>query len=305
MERKFIAKDGHNLNVYCWDEVENPKAVLQIFHGMGEHAGRYERLANFLNSKGIAVYGDDHRGHGKTASFNGKLGVIGKNGFYNIVEDEHMITRMLREKYPNVPLYVFAHSFGSFIGQDFITKYSNEIDGIILCGTAAQLGAEFRYAKHLAFVQMNLFGEEKPARLLHKLGFGNYNKKIDISDKSNWLSRDPEEVMKYDNDPACGFICSFGFYYYFMDGLVKLYRKDKLDNIRKNLPIYIIAGQEDPVGQYGKRVNKLFDIYREQNISDLNIKLYKDCRHELLNELNRDEVTNDILKWINEHLAKS
>lgn len=296
------AKDGHLINLYCWDRVEKPRSVLQIFHGMAEHAARYDRLARYFNTKGIAVFGDDHRGHGQTALLNGKPGVIGKDGFNNIVEDEYMITGMLKEKYPDIPVYIFAHSFGSFIGQEYMTRYGNKIDGIVLCGTAAQKGIEFRLGRLLAFIQMKILGEESEAQFLEFLSFGSYNKKVDISDNSNWLSRDPEEVLKYASDELCGFTCSIGFYYYFIDGLIKLYKKEKLEGIPKKLPVYIIAGQEDPVGQYGARVEKLFEIYKNLGMSDVNIKLYKNCRHELLNELNRDEVTEDILIWINNHM---
>jgi len=297
------ANDNHVISVYCWDKVEKPRAVLQIFHGMAEHAGRYARLAKFLNSQNIIVFGDDHRGHGKTSQLNGKPGVIGKNGFYNIVEDEYMITKMLKEKYPNIPIFLFTHSFGSFVGQEYITKYGNEIDGVILCGSAAQIGPEFKFAKILALIQVKLLGEEKEAKLLEKLSFGSYIKKIhNPRSASDWISSDPDEVKKYIDDKYCGFTCSTGFYYYFTDGLINLYRNDKLAQIPKTLPIYIISGQEDPVGQYGKRVKELYDIYKALGLSDLNIKLYQGSRHELLNELNRDEVTEDILKWINERV---
>lgn len=296
------ARDGHLINVYCWDKVKNPRAILQVFHGMSEHAGRYNRFAKYLNSQGIVVFGDDHRGHGKTAAINGKLGSIGTNGFNNIVDDEYMITQILKEKYPNTPIYVFAHSFGSFVGQEYITRYSKDINGVILCGSAAQKGLKFKFAKTIAFIYMKVFGEEREARFLERLSFGSYNKRITPGDKTNWLSRDFEEIIKYATDSNCGFTCSADFYYYFCDGLTKLYKKNKLEIINKNLPIYIIAGEEDPVGEYGKNVKKLYDIYNNLSISDVKITLYKDARHELLNELNRDYVTKDILNWINEHL---
>jgi len=300
----LTAKDNHVISVYCWDKVENPRAVLQIFHGMAEHAGRYDRLAKYLNTQGFVVFGDDHRGHGKTSQLNGKTGVIGKNGFYNIVEDEFMITKLLKQKYPNTPIYVLAHSFGSFIGQEYITKYGNQINGLILSGSAAQTGAEFRFAKILASFQVKLFGEEREAKFLDKLGFGSYNKRIaNPSTGFDWLSCDTAEVKKYIDDKYCGFICSTGFYYYFTDGLLNLYKKEKMDKIPKTLPIYIIAGQQDPVGQYGQRVKKLYDIYKAIGVSDVEIKLYQGSRHEILNEVNRDEVTEDILKWINDHLT--
>ncbi|HEY5586969.1 MAG TPA: alpha/beta fold hydrolase [Ruminiclostridium sp.] len=206
----LTTKDGYVISAYCWDKVENPRAVLQIFHGMAEHAGRYDRLAKYLNTQGIVVFGDDHRGHGKTSQLNGKLGVIGKNGFYNIVEDEYMITKMLKEKYPHIPIYILAHSFGSFIGQEYITKYGSQINGLILSGSAAQIGVEFKFAKILAAIQIKFFGEEKEAKLLDKLSFGSYNNKINNPvTEFDWLSYDAVEVKKYIDDEYCGFIWFF------------------------------------------------------------------------------------------------
>ncbi len=214
-----------------------------------------------------------------------------------------MITQILKKKYPNIPIYIFAHSFGSFVGQEYITKYSKDINGIILCGSSAQKGLKFISAKVIASIYSKIFGEEKEAKFLEKLSFRSYNNRIAPSDKTNWLSRDLEEVTKYYTDPNCGFTCSAGFYYYFCDGLTKLYKKNKLEHISKNLPIYIIAGQEDPIGKYGKNTKKLYTIYKKLGISDLKFTLYKDARHELLNELNRDSISKDILNWINEHLV--
>ncbi len=299
----LIAKDGQKINVYCWEDVEKPRAVVQIFHGMAEHAARYDRFAKYLNSLGIVAFADDHRGHGVTGTTNGNLGSLGRDGFNKVVEDEDMITQMIKVKYPNLPVFVFAHSFGSFVGQEYITRYSNNIKGIILCGSAAQIGAKFVAAKAIAAIYKTIFGAEKEAKFLYNLSFGSYNKRIAPGDKTNWLSRDLDEVTKYAADPYCGFPCSGDFYYYFCDGLTKLYKTDKLNNISKELPIYIIAGQEDPVGEYGKNVTKLYDIYKGLNIKDLEIKLYEGARHELLNETNRDEVSRDILCWLDAHMG--
>jgi len=295
--------DGHNISVYSWNEVDNPKAVLQIFHGMAEHIGRYQRFAQFMNNNGIIVIGNDHRGHGKTAQENGKIGVIGKNGFNKIVEDGHMLTMQLKQQYKNLPVFILGHSFGSFVGQEYITRYGNEIAGIILVGTAARLGAEVRLGKFLASVQSRLMGEEKPSKLIEMLTFGTYNRRI-VKPKTllDWLSRDNAEVRKYIDDEYCGFTCSTGFYYYFFDGLLNLYKEEKLKSIPKNLPVYILAGQEDPVGCYGRKVQKLYGIICDLGLSDINIKLYEGARHEILNEVNRQEVSNDILVWIKSHL---
>ncbi len=199
---KMTVPNGHSISVYSWNEVEEPVAVLQIFHGMSEHAERYHRLAGFLNSHGIIVIGNDHRGHGKTAQQNGKNGVIGKNGFYKMVEDEYILTKQIKQQYDGIPVFILGHSFGSFVGQEYITRYGSEIAGIILSGTAAQEGAEVRLGKLLAAIQTRLAGEEKPSRTIELLTFGTYNKRV-----------------------------------------VK----------PKNLPVYILAGREDPVGGYGKK----------------------------------------------------
>ncbi|NLM73300.1 MAG: alpha/beta hydrolase [Clostridiaceae bacterium] len=297
------AKDGHRINVYCWDDVKSPKAVVQIFHGMAEHALRYERFAKVLNSHGIVAFADDHRGHGITGTTNGKLGSIGKDGFNKIVEDENMITNMIKEKYPDIPVFVFAHSFGSFIGQEYITRYSKNIDGIILCGSSAQKGMKIIAAKVLASIYQFIFGPDREAKLLQNLSFGSYNRRVPPGDNTNWLSRDPDEVMKYNDDPHCGFICSADFYYSLTNGFMGLYKPEKLNSISKDLPICIIAGSEDPVGEYGKNVIKLYDIYKNLNINDVEIKLYEGARHELLNETNRDEVTQDILDWLNARIC--
>ncbi len=295
--------DGHNISVYSWDEVEKPEAVLQIFHGMAEHAGRYHRFARFLNSNGIIVIGNDHRGHGITAQQNGKIGVIGKNGFNKIVEDEYTLTKQLKQQYNDIPVFILGHSFGSFVGQEYITRYGNEIEGIILSGTAAQDGADVRLGKLLAAILARLAGEEKPARLIELLTFGTYNKRV-VNPKTlfDWISRDDAEVRKYIDDEHCGFTCSAGFYYYFFDGLLNLYKESKLGGIPKNLPVYILAGKDDPVGGYGKKTEKLYSIMRELGLTDLKMKLYKEARHEILNDINRQEVSEDILVWIKSRL---
>lgn len=299
----LTASDEHKISLYCWETVEKPAAVLLIFHGMAEHAGRYGRLAAFLNTHGIVVFGNDLRGHGKTALLNGKPGVTGENGFYKIVEDQYLLTKELKQRYPEIPVFILAHSFGSFVGQEYITRYGNEINGIILSGSAAQTGAEIRLGKLLSWIQVRTSGADKPARLIEKLSFGTYNKKIKKPKNSfDWLSRDEAEVRKYMEDKDCGFTCSAGFYYYFMSAMLRLYDEKKLGNIPRNLPVYLIAGQEDPVGNYGRKVEELYGIFNSLGLHDLKMKLYEDSRHEILNEINRDEVSKDILSWINSHL---
>lgn len=296
--------DGHKVFVYYWDNVSEPKGVIHIFHGMAEHAGRYKRLAEYLNTKGFIVYANDHRGHGKTTGTIEELGYIGEDGFNRIVEDQHIIKEVIKEKYPELPIFVLGHSFGSFIAQEYITRYGGEIQGVILSGSALMKGIDVTLGKFIATIEKSIFGDKKKSNLMDRLSFGSYNKKIkDSKSQFEWLSTDLEEVKKYDDDPFCGTVFTTGFFYNFFKGLSKLYKKDRLDKIPKKIPIFILAGDEDPVGRYGKSVRKLHDLYIDTGIEDVTMKLYKGGRHEMINELNREDVYEDILGWINQCLS--
>lgn len=292
-------KDGKEIFVYCWDKVSEPKAVVQIFHGMAEHAGRYKRFAEYLNSKGYIVYADDHRGHGKTAGCTEELGCIGEDGFNKIVEDEHSIKELIEKKHKNLPIIVFGHSFGSFLAQEYIIRYGSEINGAVMCGSAARTGPEIAIGKAAAYIQKGIFGERRKAEFIEALTFGSYNRRIkDSKSKVAWISSDAAEVRQYEEAPFCGTIFSVGFYYYLFKAFSKLYKKERLAKIPQDLPIFIIAGEEDPVGGYGKLVKKLYKIYKSNRIKDVQLKLYSGDRHEILNEVNRNEVFSDISDWI-------
>ena len=296
-------KEGKEIFVYCWEEVAKPKAIVQIFHGMAEHAGRYKRFAEYLNGAGFIVYADDHRGHGRTAGTLEELGCIGMDGFNNIVSDECIIKNMIQEKHKGLPIIVFGHSFGSFVLQEYIIRYGREISGGILCGSAVRTGVDVLAGKAIAFIQKSIFGDKKKSKLLEFLSFGSYNKRIkDSKSKCAWLSSDTKEVEKYEKDPFCGTVFTAGFYYYFLQGISKLYIEDRLHQIPSSLPLFIIAGAEDPVGNYGNLVKKLHKVYTDRGIKDIKLKLYKGQRHEILNEVNREEVFSDVVSWINDKI---
>lgn len=295
---KYSAKDGKIINAYSWDNAEQIKGVVQIFHGMSEHALRYHHFALFLNKNGFAVFANDHRGHGKTASDINELGIIGNDGFNMIVDDEYSLYLQIREKYTHQPVFVLGHSFGSFVAQQYITRFGKEISGVILSGSALQKGIDITLGRQIAAVQ-RLFGEHKKSYLLSKLSFGNYNKRIpNAKHEFSWLSTDEEEVVKYEQDPFCGTVASIGFYYYMLKAFKDIYSKDRLCNIPQTLPMLILSGEQDPVGSYGKRVKKLHQLYEKQGLRNVKIKLYPEMRHEILNEQNRLEVYNDILNWL-------
>ncbi|MDD7794748.1 alpha/beta hydrolase [Clostridium sp. 'White wine YQ'] len=300
MVDKLTAEDGKSLYIYCWDKVDNPKGMIQIFHGMAEHSGRYKEFAEYLNSNGFIVYSSDHRGHGKTADTAEEIGIIGENGFNAIVEDKHLIFEQMKQEHPELPMFLLGHSFGSFLAQEYIIRYGKELKGVVLSGSAAQKGAEVYLGGLISSFQRMISGEKKQSKLLDTLSFGNYNKRFkEDGHKFSWLSTDLKEVKKYEEDPFCGTVFSIGFFYYLMKGLSNLYKKERLNLIQKELPIYIISGENDPVGGDGKLVKRLFEIYKEIGIRDVKMKLYPSLRHEILNEVKKKEVYEDILNWLN------
>jgi alpha-beta hydrolase superfamily lysophospholipase len=289
--------------VHSWKDIENPKGVVQIFHGMAEHAARYADFAAFLNSAGFLVYADDHRGHGKTAGTVEELGYIGKDGFNKIVEDERLISIRIKREYPELPLLILGHSFGSFIAQEYITRYGREIAGVILSGTSMMDGPEVTAGKIIAWLQKTFTGERKKSKLIDKMGFGSYNKRIaNPASTFSWLTRDEKIVKMYEDDPFCGTVFTANFYYYFFKGAGKLYKLEKLGEIPEALPVFIIGGDEDPVGGYGKNITRLRDKYLQLGLDNVRMKLYPGARHEVLNEINRQEVYTDVLEWISANM---
>jgi alpha-beta hydrolase superfamily lysophospholipase len=298
----FMFKGDNGQDVFCWywsTPDKPPKGVVQIFHGMAEHAARYAELAGFLNERGYAVYASDQRGHGKTGAVNHNLGDLDEDGFNGIVRDQSLLTKRIRDEYPGIPLFILAHSFGSFIGQEYIKRYGDGIDGIILSGSCWMEGAFVGVGAFVAALS-RLAGKSRPNRLADRLSFGSYNKRVrNPVSRFDWLSRDAEQVAKYEKDEFCGFVASCNFYYYFSKGLLQLSRN--LEGIPKNLPVYIFSGAEDPVGQYGAGVTRLHGKYGSMGLRDLEFKLYPGGRHEMINEINRTEVYSDIAAWFEKH----
>ena len=295
---KFESFDKTILQCYLWNDVKNPKGVVQISHGMAEHARRYDAFAQFLNANGYIVYADDHRAHGMTSTKQSKKGVYGyhKGDIYNdTVRDEIAITAHLKERF-GLPVVYLGHSYGSMLGQRYI-EMKNDSCGAILCGSACMKGALLGVGCAVANMQYKLLGGEKEGKLLNSLSFGSYNAKFK-KDKTEyaWLSRDKEQVRKYIFDEQCGGVMSIAFFKFFFENL---------EGIDKNKPIAIFSGALDPVGGAGKLVEKLYKQYVDLGVKDVSIKLYADARHEILNEICRDEVFADFLATIDKMTAKA
>ena len=297
----YTSSDGTEINVYKWiPKEEEIKGVVQISHGMAETAIRYERFAKVLNQNGYIVYANDHRGHGKTAGNIDSLGYLGDNdGFNLLIGDIAKLSDIIREENEGLKIYLFSHSMGSFAAQRYIMDFKDKIDGLVLSGSNGEQGFTLTLAKTIAKLEMMIRGRKAKSKLMNTLSFGAYNKKFKPEKTgSEWLSRDEEEVKKYIEDPYCGTIFPTSFYYDFLGSLQYIEDENNFKKIPKNLPILIISGEEDPVGDSGKGLKKLYNRYKEAGVKDLEIKLYPGARHEILNEINRNEVMDDVVNWL-------
>ncbi len=286
--------DGAKIYTRLWDETKNPKGVVLIIHGMSEHSARYDEFAKFLNKNDFVCFAFDLRAHGKTSVDIASLGKYDGDLFGDSVNDAIFFSHLLNELYPSLPLLVFGHSFGSFILQRYIECY-DKYAGVAFCGSANM--------KKESSVSLGLFvsgmsklfcGKNKPAKLIAKLSFGSYAKNFE---NGNWLSRDEKNWEQYQKDDYCGFICSHNFYNSFFKNLKKIYKKDNLLQINIKKPMLIISGSKDPVGGFSKLATKLDELYTKLGVKNKTFKLYDDARHELLNETNKKEVFDDVLKY--------
>lgn len=300
MINKFEFKDNEGITLgglkWTLDKGQKPKAIVQISHGMVETIDRYSYFAEKLNEQGYAVYGHEHRGHGKYAFDIGEEGYLGKDGFKGLVDNVKLVTDIIKKENPEIPVILFGHSMGSFVAQRYAQVYGNELSGLILSGSNGQAPFGSSAGVFLSKLSMICFDKMHKGSLIDKLSFGTYNSKIkNPRTKFDWLSRSEESVDKYIENKYCGFVCTSAFYYELIKAIKFNTKKENVACVPKDLPIYILSGDDDPVGLYGKGVKKLYDLYKEADIKEVEMKLYEGGRHEMLNEINRDEVISDIL----------
>jgi len=298
-EFSLIADDGKSVHVYHWSPRAEPKACVLIAHGMAEHAARYARFAEALTGAGYEVWAPDHRGHGKTAA-EGELGWLAdSDGFRRVVEDLRGLSVRIHGERPGKKLFLFGHSWGSFLSQGFISLYGADLAGCVLCGTAGDGGAAVKAGRVVAALGCAFKGQRAKAPLMNSMSFGSFNNAFQPARTDfDWLSRDPAEVDKYVSDPFCGFLCSYGFFRDLLGGLSWIHAPATAAAIPKDLPIYMIAGAKDPVGAAPGTFDKLFERYRSLGVADVGKKLYPDGRHEVLNDTCRDEAGSDVIAWL-------
>lgn len=272
----FKSFDGKEIFVNEWTDVQNPKGVVQIVHGMVEYGARYDAFARFLNEHGFVVVADDHRGHGNTDSDS--LGYCKGNMFYDTVTDEGALTDHYKAKYPGLKYFVLGFSYGSFLTQSYLSRFGDKIDGAVIAGSNYKKDFEVYLGSFVA----HLAPEKKAAKFIEKQSFGAYSKKFTDGE---WLSVDAENNAAYHADKFCSFTCSNRFYRDFFKGLKSLYTKDYIAKLPKELPVLLASGEDDPVGDMGKGVKKLYDFYTQKaGMRRVELKLFENSRHEFLNE---------------------
>ena len=298
----FDSRDGeHKIHAIKWiPEEEKPVCILQIVHGMSEYIDRYDDFARFLADKGILVVGDDHLGHGKSVKAGEPYGYFCKEDAPTVlVRDEHRLKKMIQGKYPGVPYLILGHSMGSFITRNYLMRYGSGVDGALIVGTGMQSKPILLCARALAAVEKAFCGAEHVSKLVDKAAFGVYNKKIESPKTSfDWLSRNEENVKRYIDDPMCGFIFTVNGFQTLFKLIYNLHDTEKLKQMPANLPIFFLAGADDPVGNYGKSVEKVYQSFCDIGMENVQMKLYPKDRHEILNEVDKDDVYADIYRWI-------
>ena len=283
----YPAKDGAEIVGYRWDPAGRPRGAVQLTHGMGEHVQRYDALARALTGRGLVVYGQDHRGHGATARHPDELGQLGPDGWSQLVGDIDLLVSRIRDEQPGLPLVLLAHSMGSFAVQQYLLDHSDRVDAVVLTGTTAldQLEPALDLDKPIDLAVFN--AAFAPART-----------------EFDWLSRDEAIVDAYIADPRCGFGIDTDAAKGMFAGARRMADPGQVAAVRPDLPLYIAAGESDPVNANLALLNVLIDRYRAAGLTDVTVRTYPGARHEILNETNRDEVVASIIDWIDQVLSK-
>lgn len=284
----------------CVPDAE-PRAIVQIIHGIAEYIGRYDEFMSFLADNGIIAVGTDHLGHGKSIESEEQTGFFAyDNGWDYVVRDEEVLRLAMHENYPELPIIVFGHSMGSFMTRTLLIRYPDAFNAAIISGTGNQGAALVNGGLFMGNLVTGLRGAHHYSKFLNNLAFGSYNKIYDNpKTEYDWLSRDEANVQKYIDDPLCGFIPSCSLFRDMMTGVKFITNKKNLTAMNKDMPVYFMSGDMDPVGECGKGVQKAYNNFLDAGMKDVSIKLYPGGRHEMLNEINKDEVYADILAWLN------
>ena len=303
---RFPSCDGtHQIFARQWLPTEGqPKAVVQIVHGVSEYIDRYAPVARYLADHGFLVVGCDHLGHGRTALGPEEYGFFTEQkGWHTVSGDVRRLRTLMGQKYPDLPYFLLGHSMGSFLARTYLIDWPGTLTGAILSGTGQEAPAMVTAGWHMANLVSKLSGQRAHSKLVEKLSFGAYNKQFaPTRTRADWISRDEAMVDAYIADPLCEFLPTAGMFRDMMEGLQYIANKNNLKKMDPATPVYIFSGDHDPVGGNGEGVQKVAGFFRDAGTEDLTVKLYPDGRHEMMNELNRDEVFADLLAWLDDHV---
>lgn len=300
----YPSTDGeHACFAMEWIPEGTPRAIVQIVHGVAEYIERYDDFARYLAERGFLVVGEDHLGHGKTAA-DGRFGRFAEpTGWDFVLRDIAALRDIEKEAHPGVPYYTLGHSMGSFLlRQDLILNPGN-MDGAIISGTGNMSPVFLSIGRWYTRRMCKKLGYDGYSDAVQKLSFGTYNKQFEpVRTKSDWISSDTAVVDAYEKDPFCQFPLTVGLSWELVDNLPFIARRKNLERMDKTTPVYFFSGDKDPVGDSGKGVTKTYEAFKAVGCTDVQCKLYPNGRHEMLNEVNRDEVYADVLDWLEAHL---
>jgi alpha-beta hydrolase superfamily lysophospholipase len=300
---KLTMRDGHESPIFMWEPDGNKKVagIVQIVHGSAEHSKRYADFASFLTDNGYIVYSSDLRGHGLSIKNKEDLGFFAENnGWSMLVEDIYELTRFIRKEHKGLKLIMLGHSMGSFLARNYVVVHGTEIDGLIATGTAHNPKIILRLGNLLAKRDIKKNGSRNRSMLLNKMSYDSFSNQFKpIRTKQDWLTRDAAIVDKYIEDDLCGYVFTSSAFRDMFDGLLFITDRNNMAKTPKDLPVLLLSGKKDPVGGNGKMVDKAYEEYKKAGLTNIQMKLYEDMRHEILNEIGKEEVYEDILAWIN------
>jgi alpha-beta hydrolase superfamily lysophospholipase len=295
-EFELRADDGEHLLGRRWLPEARPRAIVQIAHGLAEHSARYARLASALNAAGYGAYASDLRGHGPKAAAADLGHIADHGGWAKCVADLWALNRLIAAEQPGAPIVFLGHSMGSFLARQFVAEHSGALAGAVYSGSNGKPPPIATAGRLIARAERLRLGGRGKSKLLNGMMFGEYNKPFKPArTEFDWLSRDPAEVDAYVADPLCGFPFTTQLAIDLLDALPYLSSPASLEPIRKDMPIYVFSGERDPVGA---NIKGLIDALKAAGFTRLTTRIYPGARHETLNETNRDEVTRDLIAWL-------
>lgn len=302
MTEKKTWNFGERANYAVMWQIVKPKAVLQIVHGMVEHIERYDEFARFANNAGYLVVGHDHVGHGETVKDPEDYGAFPKN-WQDLITDVHTLQREVSKKYPDIPYIILGHSMGSFITRLYLAKYGRDVDAAIIMGTGQQPRVQTWIAIGLTRILRAIHGEKYRSKFLEQMSTGMFNRSFSPNrTKADWLSRDEAEVDKYLAHEHHQFTPTLNMYRALFTFSNLAASRKWIKKIPRSLPLLLISGAKDPVGGFGKGVTHFYKILRHEAFTDVTLKLYPAARHEILNELNKNEVMRDLVAWMDDNI---